>query len=667
MKKHKILGIMSFCIILFSIFNFPNLNSQYLEIENIKSSTTPKSSNEINLNSSSVSNFFDDFVPTYINEMNMAGMTISAVQNDTILFSKGYGYANIEQNKLVDSNRTLFRIASISKVITMIGIMQLVEQGLIDLHVDLNSYLSSFQIPETFSEPITLYHLLTHSTGFEDIPMMIYKDSDGIPLSLEEICKINLPKRIRPPGSILSYSSYTITFVGFLIEAITSQAFEKYINEHIFIPLGMNSSTFIQPIPSHLEENLAQGYAYKDGNFYPKKSPISSNRPAGAVSSTALDLGKFMLAILNNGTYNGIELLKSETIDLILSKQISYFPEMPSVCFTFWEDYSYGQRILIHTGDRNYFHSKMMLFPELNFGLFFSFNTWDQDKYSTAEIATAYKLQWDFGQKFLEYFFSNESTIISSNSINGGESRLKEVVGTYRITVFPFDNIGKSLFLFAYSNSVFKLTANENRTLNFNGITLIETSPYIYQSFDGQYLIGFIKDENGKIAYAQQNIHPTFLLEKLAWHETPKFQYILLFMILMVFILSLIYWMSSFIYRKFTKKPRQITLIRKSQTLGMVVSIFGIFTLFMNVVYWLFLFDYDESSAKTAKFLMILPILSIFLVGFLIYYSICLWKKKIKPENKSTWNNGVNIHYTIFTIIQIFFIYFLKYWNFFGF
>ena len=121
------------------------------------------------LDATEVEAFFDGLMAAQLEIHHIPGATVALVQNGELLLAKGYGYANLEARTPVVANRTLFRPGSVSKLFVWTAVMQLVEEGKLDLNADVNSYLTAFQIPATFPEPITLAHLMAHTAGFEEI------------------------------------------------------------------------------------------------------------------------------------------------------------------------------------------------------------------------------------------------------------------------------------------------------------------------------------------------------------------------------------------------------------------------------------------------------------------------------------------------------------------
>src|SRR5438067_6616977 len=231
--------------------------------------------------------FLDALIPSQLQNRNIAGAVVSFVKDGQVLFAKGYGYADVEAKKPVTADQTLFRPGSISKLFTATAVMQLVEQGKLDLDRDVNEYLD-FAIPKTYPEPVTLRRLLTHTAGFEETlkNLFVAHESDMKPLRTYLVNQ--MPQRIFPPGKIPSYSNHEFTLAGYIVERISDEKFEHYIDNHILKPLRMNSSTFDQPLPPQFAPNMSNGYL--NASKQPRHFEFVDAAPAGALSTTAADM-----------------------------------------------------------------------------------------------------------------------------------------------------------------------------------------------------------------------------------------------------------------------------------------------------------------------------------------------------------------------------------------
>src|SRR5579871_4572227 len=204
--------------------------------------------------------FFDGFIPIQLQRDDIAGAVVAVVKDGNVLFAKGYGYSDVKAGKPVSPDATLFRPGSISKTFTWTAVMQLVEQGKLDLDRDINDYLD-FQVPHTFGRPVTLRNLMTHTAGFEEVIKDLSVDrADDLP-SLQAFIKTHEPKQIYVPGTIPAYSNYGADLAGYIVQRVSGLTFEQYIQQNIFGPLGMTRATFVQPLPDPLKPMMSNGYA----------------------------------------------------------------------------------------------------------------------------------------------------------------------------------------------------------------------------------------------------------------------------------------------------------------------------------------------------------------------------------------------------------------------
>src|SRR6058998_3581534 len=305
--------------------------------------------------------FLEGLIPSQLRNRNIAGAVVSVVKDGQVLFQKGYGYADVEEKKPVLPDQTLFRPGSISKLFTATAVMQLVEQGKLDLDRDVDDYLD-FPIPKTYPEPITLRQLLTHTGGFEETlkNLFVAHESDIKPLRTYLVNQ--MPARIFPPGKVPSYSNYGFTLAGYIVEHASGEKFERYVDNHILKPLRMTNSTFDQPLPPQLAPQMSKGYL--NASKKPHDFEFVQAAPAGALSTTATDMTRFMLAFLQDGSVDGVAILKPETVQQMETRQFELNPMICGLGITFMEYWSDPVRVIAHGGDTLWFHSDMILVPE---------------------------------------------------------------------------------------------------------------------------------------------------------------------------------------------------------------------------------------------------------------------------------------------------------------
>src|SRR4030095_12265782 len=170
-------------------------------------------------------------------------------------FAKGYGWADVDKRIPVNPETTMFRIGSVSKLFTWTSVMQLVEQGKLDLNTDINRYLD-FQIPATYPEPITLAHVMTHTPGFEEDSRDLCTTDSAHITPMGKWLPTHMPKRVRPPGTFSSYSNWATATAGYIVERASGKSWDEYIEANILGPLGMEHTTGRQPLPAKFAADM---------------------------------------------------------------------------------------------------------------------------------------------------------------------------------------------------------------------------------------------------------------------------------------------------------------------------------------------------------------------------------------------------------------------------
>lgn len=317
--------------------------------------------------------FFDGIIPLQLERSDVAGASVLVMKDGQVLLEKGYGYSDAKQKQPVDPNTTIFRLASISKLFTWISVMQLSEQGKVNIDADVNQYLD-FQIAPSFGKPVTLRNLMTHTGGFEEEARdVIVTDPKRSP-TLREFLIQNQPRRMFPPGEVPAYSNYGVGLAGYIVQRASGQPFEAYVAEHVFRPLGMTHSSFNQPLPGTLLPLASEGFDA------PSEKPVIgfelfNPAPAGGISSTASDMGRFAQALLNGGELDGKRILKPETLNAMWTRQFAASEQLPAMDMGFYQSWRNGLHFVGHSGDLVAFHSLFAVEPTQKLAIFISYNS----------------------------------------------------------------------------------------------------------------------------------------------------------------------------------------------------------------------------------------------------------------------------------------------------
>jgi CubicO group peptidase (beta-lactamase class C family) len=322
-----------------------------------------------------VEQFTDRFFEQPEIKESLAGAALVVVKDDKVLVKKGYGYADVDKKLPVDPDRTVFRIASISKVIAATAIMQLAEEEKLDLNLDLSNYMGQVQIRNDTGTPLTMRNLLTNSTGFDYGDMAELSTGDLTrEVSIKQYVRDNVPTVIRKPGEYYRYDNFGFTLQGYVLEQVTGQPFGEYVQEHIFNPLRMTNSSF--RLTQEILGKLAVPYNQL-GEAMPDYAMVPTELPSGGMLSTGSDMAHFMLAQLNGGTWENHRILKKETTAEMLKPQLSIHPKLPNMAYGFeyaaQQNYN-GYQVVEKGGDLEGYHSGMWLLPDERVGVFLTVN-----------------------------------------------------------------------------------------------------------------------------------------------------------------------------------------------------------------------------------------------------------------------------------------------------
>jgi CubicO group peptidase (beta-lactamase class C family) len=267
--------------------------------------------------------------------------------------------------------------------------MQQVQAGKLDLDADVNTYLD-FKIPPKDGKPITLRNLMTHTPGFAETAKYLIEFGEKKPDALGKVLSRWVPERIYAPGEIPAYSNYGASIAGYIVERVSGEPFDSYVQRHIFAPAGMTHSTFDQPLPAALKPLISKGY--KSGTDKPQPYEVIGMAPAGALASSGADMGRFMIAHLNH------TLINPATAQLMYASANKPFPDLPAMALGFYHEDRNGLNIVGHGGDTVFFHSDLHLFLDKNVGLYISMNSLGKD-------GAAHALREELLQQFADRYY----------------------------------------------------------------------------------------------------------------------------------------------------------------------------------------------------------------------------------------------------------------------
>src|SRR6266496_3722001 len=616
--------------------------------------------------------FLNGVLSAQLRDDHIPGATVSVVKDDRLFFAKGYGSADRQAGKPVSAQTTLFRIGSVSKLFTATAVLQLAEQGKLDLHADVSTYLKTFHLPATYPQPITLAHLLTHTAGFEDRGTGTFAQTTSDLEPLGQWLAAHLPARVRPPGELTAYSNYGFALAGYIVEQVSGMPFDQYVEQHLFQPLGMRSSTFRQP----LSADLSQGYTYSNGVYHPGPFDVVQGVPEGAMSTTATDMANFMLAQLQNGRFGSQHILQPATANEMQTQQFTNYPRVPGMAYGFPEGNLNSQHLLVHTGFvPPSFSSLLALLPERQVGLFVSYN-------SAGGLSALGPLL----QAFLDHYFPASKATIPPPPAGFAE-RISQVSGTYWTTRRSSTTWEKLLVL----GTGVSVTDGGNGRLVIGQTTFAEVAPWVFHQVDGQETVVFRADPNGMLMLRSGDPVDAFI--KVAWYDTPTFHLVLLVTCMLLFLSALLLWPLGFVRKAMRRGGLSPQSGRKADLQGAQtpppasqgkppLSRWGLLPLLtswlagvlcaLNVLFLilLLLFLFGQVTVSKGGYLLGVPPLlttlfalalvsAVLTVGSVVGTILAWWGH--------FWSPGRRVHYTLVTLAALAFAWELLYWNLLGF
>ena len=349
--------------------------------------------------------------------------------------------------------------------------------------------------------------LMQHTPGFQDEAKYIFVDGSKHLMPLELYLKENLPARIFPPGETPAYSNYGATLAGYIVQRVSGEPYEVYVQRHIFAPLGMDRSTADQPPPAALTGEISQGY--KLGSEPPKRYEYGNVRAAGITANSGADMARFMLAHLNDGRLGSAQILQPQTAELMHRQSFQATPPLPGFALGFYHEDRNGHDVIAHEGDTNFMHSNLELVLDQHVGFFISLNSLGKDGAAGAIRNAVYN-------EFMDRYFPAPPTGPEPTFLRAKQDGAR-LAGDYQLS----RRIQTAVLSFVYLMGQTKIAEAPDGTLTVAGIDTLggapkhwrEIGPYLWRDTSGHdRMAAKVVDGKVKAVWFDETV-PAFVLQ----------------------------------------------------------------------------------------------------------------------------------------------------------
>lgn len=584
------------------------------------------------LNAADLEAWLDGFMPYALEQTDVAGSVVVVVKDGKVLLQKGYGYADLAKRAPVDPAGTLFRPGSVSKLFTWTAVMQLVEQGKLSLDEDVNKYID-FTIPAYAGKPVTLRNIMTHTAGMEEVIRGLIANDEKEVAPLEATLKHWIPNRVYEPGTTPAYSNYATALAGYIVERVSGQPFDQYIAQHIFAPLGMQHSTFSQPIPKNLLAMTSKGYKRaSDGKEQPYE--YINLAPAGSLASTGADMGNFMIAHLQNGAFGDKRILREETArEMHGTGQTSVGP-LNKMMLGFYETTANGHRAIAHGGDTQWFHSDLQLFLDDNIGIYVSTN-------SSGKDGSARLIRDGLVTGFVNRYLPGPQNDTKGVDAATAKQHAQLIAGSYNSSRRADSNFMNLVYTIGQT----KVTANEDGTISvpmlvgYSGAPKKwrEISPFVWQDVNSSDRLAADVVDGHVTRFSAEPIASIMVFQRAAWWQTPAVFMTLLFGSLAVLLLTVLAWPVSALVRRHYgvryplagQDARAHRWIRIA-SLAVLVSMGGM----VAMIFWMMS---DLAMMSPSKDGMVIAVRALTTLILPVGAAIALWNAWTVLRSKRSW------------------------------
>jgi CubicO group peptidase (beta-lactamase class C family) len=582
------------------------------------------------LTAADVNAWLDGYLPYALKTGDVAGAVVVVVKDGAVLTSRGYGFADVEKRKPVDPKLTLFRPGSVSKLFTWTAVMQMVEQGKIDLDADINQYLD-FKVTGKDGKPITMRNLMQHTAGFEEQAKGIISAKNDLP-AYDALLKRWVPERVFAVGSTPAYSNYGASLAGYIVQRVSGESFDDYIDHHIFEPLEMRHSTFRQPLPAALAPLMSNGYRTASDPAQPFE--FIGPAPAGSMSSPGEDMANFMIAQLQDGEFHGKRILRAETARTMHDSPLTLLPPLNRMELGFFETNINGREVIGHLGDTDWFHTSLHLFMKENVGFYVSFN-------SQGKEGAAHTLRIALFQDFADrYFPASQDPLATRIDAKTAAEHAALMSGAWVVSRGGQTNFLAALGLVGQEKV--GVSKKGQLSLPFPGANgkpreWVEVAPFVWQDL-GSHDRAAAKVVDGKpVRFSFDLLSPFMVFDRAPWYADGTWLLPLVGAGFAVCLLTALFWPVAALVRRsygapLALDPKSLRAYRLSKIAATAIAAgLGLWGLFMMLI----MKDTGTLGGRLDPLLVFAQLFSI--VAFLGGLLLLLWNLVVVWSGRRRW------------------------------
>jgi CubicO group peptidase (beta-lactamase class C family) len=583
--------------------------------------------------------FLDAYIPENMERSHVPGLVIAVVQGDEILLSKGYGYADLE-DRIPMTPQTNVRAGSVSKPVLSTAVIQLVQQGILDLDAPVSDYISDLDLADEYGPASTVGQLLNHTGGYEDVVVLSHAPDLEHWAPLGDVLRADLPPRAFAPGVVQSYSSWDYALLGYAIEQVTGLPYEDAVTQLLFAPLGMENSTYAQPLPPEIHGNLAVGYGWNYSKTRYDIIPHDFVRmsPGVALITNGEDMGNYMRALLNGGSLDRKRIFDDRALAMLLERQASAHPFSRGRSYAFTELTLSARKVLYHDGNGIGFMSRIVLMPEQDLGIFISVN--HRNLYKGMSLTQAAAMVRTLSAEILEQFVpETEVEIRQVSPLPDRAGRIGRFTGHYQAA-----RISRGDF-FKLEGMLDNVDVKDggDGSLRIGSGVYVEVEPLLFQSVEHPgFFVVFAENAAGQVEFL--TFGGTGSYQRVPWYQSKAVQIRLVAAVALLSLSMLIVW-------PITRQGHWMAWVVSLLSLGFVV---GVGLLFVTEITDLLLFF--KAVPLGVRILFALPwIIGVLSLSLPLFLAL-MWR----DGNTSWW---ARIHYALVTLASFALFWLADFWN----